>query len=685
MNPSDKKPPAAIDQPSTIKKLGRMIVGKDLDPLNPQTRQHIVLVAFLAWIGLGADGLSSACYGPEEAFLALGAHTHLALYLALATAGTVFVISLAYNQVIELFPSGGGGYKAATKLIGPYAGLVSGSALIVDYVLTITISIASGMDALFSLFSAKWLGYKILAEFAVLALLIVLYLRGMKESIKILMPIFMGFFITHVGLIVYGIGVHADALETLLPDTLSKTHTLTQETGWIFAASLFLRAYSLGGGTYTGIEAVSNNINMLREPRIRTGHWTMFYMAASLAFTAGGIILLYMLWGAKHVDGQTLNAVTFRAIIDHMGFGSPATTETLLGIVLALEAGLLVVAANTGFLGGPAVMANMAADRWMPRQFRQLSSRLVTQNGVLLMGLGALVTLAGTRGQVALLVVLYSINVFLTFSLSLFGLCRHWLEQRLYTIHWRRSFALSALGLTVTGCILLVTLVEKFTEGGWMTIVITSAVIGLCLLIRKHYDEAQQQMDIIDSRYSVKMTWDDQAAPLPMDPQARTAIFLVGNNRGAGMNMLQWVLREFPDQFKNFVFVSVGEVDKQNFDGQRAIQALQTRIENSLNYFTTFCTSKGMPAAYYQAYGADPLDELTRLLADVIARHPNNICFASKLEFERENLWTRILHNQMPLAMQRKLHLAGHRLVIVPIKVPQSLEATQSGPRYPIK
>src|SRR6266404_9018847 len=124
----------------------RLIIGAPRDPLNPETKRHIVLVAFLAWIGLGADGLSSSCYGPEEAFLALGEHRHLGLYLAIATAVTVFIIAVAYNQVIELFPSGGGGYKVATNLIGPYAGLVSGAALIVDYMLTIAISIASGVD-----------------------------------------------------------------------------------------------------------------------------------------------------------------------------------------------------------------------------------------------------------------------------------------------------------------------------------------------------------------------------------------------------------------------------------------------------------------------------------------------------------------------------------------------------------
>ena len=120
------------------RKVTEIIFGAPLDPFSKETRRHVVLVAFLAWIGLGADGLSSSCYGPEEAFLALGEHRQLGLYLAIATAITVFIIAVAYNQVIELFPSGGGGYKVATNLIGPHAGLVSGAALIVDYMLTVS-------------------------------------------------------------------------------------------------------------------------------------------------------------------------------------------------------------------------------------------------------------------------------------------------------------------------------------------------------------------------------------------------------------------------------------------------------------------------------------------------------------------------------------------------------------------
>src|SRR5256886_17264654 len=152
------------------RKVTEIIFGAPLDPFSKETRRHVVLVAFLAWIGLGADGLSSSCYGPEEAFLALGDHRHLGLYLAIATAITVFIIAVAYNQVIELFPSGGVGYKGATSLIGPYTGLVSGAALIVDYMLTIAISVASGIDAVFSLLPLGAQAFKLETELVLVGL-----------------------------------------------------------------------------------------------------------------------------------------------------------------------------------------------------------------------------------------------------------------------------------------------------------------------------------------------------------------------------------------------------------------------------------------------------------------------------------------------------------------------------------
>jgi amino acid transporter len=656
---------------ASVARLKSLILGTPRDPLAADTRHHMALIAFLAWVGLGADGLSSACYGPEEAFRALGGHNHLAPYLALAMAVTVFVIALAYNQVIELFPSGGGGYKVATQLLGARAGLISGAALLVDYALTIAISVASGMDAVFSLLPLGIQGFKLGTATAVLALLIVLNLRGVKESITVLLPIFLGFFVSHTFLIAQGLHAHRDAIPGLIDALVQETQSISLEHGWLFVAAILLRAYSLGGGTYTGLEAVSNNVNILAEPRVSTGRYTMLYMALSLSFTAGGIILLYLLWQAEPVAGQTLNAVVFASIIDSWALPEPWMGKALLIGVLASEAGLLVVAANTGFLGGPAVLANMAADSWVPHQFRSLSVRLVTQNGVLLMGLAALAILLWTNGDVGVLVVLYSINVFLTFTLSLAGLVRHWWNNRLDEPRWRARLALAFLGLTVTSSILVVTFVEKGADGGWLTVVITTVVAIACVFVHRHYREIAKELEEVDRLLAPAQVEDpDEASPPPpLEPKAATAVFLIETHRGVGMHTLLWVLRMFPGHYRTFVFLCVGEVDAQSFYGQAALQSLRYRIENTLRYFTVYCHRHGLAATARCAYGADPAAELERLATAAMEEFPQSVCFAAKLVFERETWLTRALHNQTVLSVQRLLHLKGRSMVIIPLKL----------------
>ncbi len=644
-------------------RLKHWLFGAPCDPLSPKTYHHIALIAFLAWVGLGADGLSSSCYGPEEAFIALGSHAHLALYLAVATAFTVFIISFAYNQVIELFPGGGGGYRVASMLLGPYAGLVSGSALIVDYVLTIAISVASGCDALFSLLPPSMGVHKFQVEMLLIGILILLNLRGMKESIWALMPIFVGFVVTHVILIVYGIAAHGSLITVVVKDTVNETFQFANAAGWLFVISLFLRAYSLGGGTYTGLEAVSNNVNRLAQPRVRTGKWTMFYMAVSLSFTAAGIILLYLLWDATPVQGQTLNAVTFRNIMAHWRYH-----DQILMLVLMLEAGLLFVAANSGFLGGPSVLASMALDSWVPNRFRHLSSRLVTQNGIVLFGIAALFILWWTQGAVGILVVLYSINVFITFSFSLLGLTVYWIKNRYKARHWRRRLSLSAFGFLITSSILCVTIYSKFTAGGWMTVLFTSAVIVICLLIHHHYHKTEKQLKTIDAVFATVPI--KEAVHYPdIDPTKPTAVFFVGKSRGAAMHTLLWAQRMFPSHFRNFIFLSAGVVDVENFGGHAPLVEMQQQVEDTLSYFIDFCHHHGLAAKAYSVYGTDPIDLLSGLAEKVNMAFSNSIFFASKLVFENDNWITRLLHNETPTALQRRLHLKGLQMVILPMKL----------------
>ena len=444
--------------PTRWQRFKRTLLGGPKDIQDPQLFQHISLAAFLAWVGLGADGLSSSAYGPEEAFKNLGEHQYLAVFLALLTAFTVLVIAAAYSKIIEHFPFGGGGYVVATRLLGPRSGVISGSALLVDYVLTISVSIASGADAVFSSLPASTHWLKLPSAVAVIALLTVLNLRGVKESVSTLVPVFLVFLATHVVMIGGSVFFHLGrAGEVAREVSTGLSHDL-KAIGFVALAGLFLRAYSLGAGTYTGIEAVSNGLQIMREPRVATAKRTMVYMAVSLALTAAGIILGYLLMNVHPVEGKTMNAVLAGELAGSWQLAGVPIGKGFIVVTLASEALLLFVAAQAGFIDGPRVMANMAHDSWLPHRFSALSDRLTMQNGVLLMGATSLIMLIYTRGSVDALVLMYSINVFVTFSLSQAGMIRFWLMPQTRSKHpdWAQQIVIHVIGFVLCFGILLV-------------------------------------------------------------------------------------------------------------------------------------------------------------------------------------------------------------------------------------
>jgi amino acid transporter len=656
----------------SLKKISTALFGKERDIYDRNIRKHIALISVLAWIGLGADGLSSSAYGPEAAFKALGSHTELAIFLAIATVVTVFIISLAYMQVIDLFPDGGGGYKVASTLLGPKMGLLSGSALIVDYVLTVAISVAGGVDAMFSTLPVSWQAHKVPVELFFLAGLMVLNLRGMKESIRLLAPIFLGFVVTHVIVIAYGILVHAEGLPYIVPNAVDDANGMAAELGWLAVVAIFLKAFSMGGGTYTGLEAISNNVQTMADPKVKTAKWTMFYVALSLSFMAGGIIVLFLLWNAQPVEGQTLNAVVFRLITEGWTIGGYNVSTPVVSVMMFLSAGLLFVAANTGFLAGPCVLANMAGDQWMPHFMRNLSIQLVTHKGIVFMALAAAGALLMTKGKVEILVVLYSINVFLTFSLSMLGLMKHWLQVRRKDKgeKWFGKLVTASIGFVVCFSILVVTTVEKFLEGGWMTLIVTSFVVYVGWRINRHYTRIRTKLEAAaeDFCIDIKKPGKDFHPPA-VDYDGRTAALFVNENVATGLHTLLNIQRLFPGVFKNFVFIGIGEVDAQNFTEEESWHHLRRDHKRLLKKYTDYCHAHNMPAMYYIGYGTDVVQELGKLCDDVIQDFPNTTFFATKLVFQYNNPFAPILHNQTAYMMQRRMHLSGRNMIILPMKI----------------
>ncbi len=657
-----------------LQKIKNLILGKALNPRDAALGHKLSLIAFFAWVGLGADGLSSSCYGPEEAYLALHGHTYLSIFVALATGLTVFIISASYSQIIELFPSGGGGYLVASKLLSPNIGMVSGCALMIDYLLTIAISVASGTDALFSFLPLDWHIFKMhFAVFGVLFLMI-LNLRGVKESVIPLVPIFLVFIINHFFIIVYALVTNANEFSMVVDATKQDLNGTYNEIGLWGVMFLILRAYSMGAGTYTGIEVVSNGLPILREPRVKTGKRTMVYMSVSLAFTVVGLMLAYLFYDVQHVPGKTLNAVLFESIAPQWGVWGPSfVLATLIS-----EALILFVAAQTGFIGGPRVLASMALDRWFPSKFAALSDRLVNQKGILLMGLAAVATMLATGASVKFLVVLYSINVFITFFLSQLGMVLHWWRSRAKVKEWFQKFLVNGVGLALTTIILLSVIYFKFHEGGWITMVITGSLIALAIVIKRHYLQTFMQLRRLSTLVQAanisakEKNEEDQGKPKitpAFDPNAKTAVLMVNGFNGLGLHTLFNVTRLFGNEFRNFVFVQIGVIDAGNFKGADEIAHLQEQVKKEVHKYVEFMNNQGYYAEGLAYTGLDVIDEIETIGTELLKRYPQTVFFGGQLVFEKETFFTKWLHNYTVFAMQRKFYNQGIPFVVLPIRV----------------
>jgi amino acid transporter len=689
--------------PSRIR---RLLFGAPKDVKDPDAFHKLSLVALLAWVGLGADGLSSSAYGPDEAFRALREHTGLAFFLALLTAATVFIISYGYSRIIEQFPSGGGGYVVASRLLDPRIGVVSGAALLVDYVLTITISIASGADAIFSFLPPQSLVYKLPFSFLGLGVLAIMNVRGVKESVSSLVPIFGLFVVTHVILLAVALGSHVGDVASVGAEVHANVARTAATLGTFGCLKLFVHAYSMGGGTYTGIEAVSNGVGMMREPRVQTAKRTMVLMATSLAVTAGGILLAYLLVHAQPEEGKTMNAVLLERVAGGWSIAGVPLGRGFVVASLLSEGALLFVAAQAGFMDGPRVMANMANDSWLPHRFGALSDRLSMRNGVVLMAGAAVAALLYTRGDVGKLVVMYSINVFLTFSLSNLAMCRFWIQHRREHPPWRRHLFGHLLALALCVTILVITIVEKFADGGWVTLLVTCALVGVCFLIKRHYNLVVRALKKLDADLPSPPEVESLGAdPVPAnrpapafaegatagllehhaardpDPAKPVAILLVGGYSGLGRHALLTLLRMFPNHFGGVVFVSVAVVDSESFKGADQVAALERRTKANLLRYERYAHTLELRAMSAFAVGTEVAVELEKIAEDLTQRYPKALFVAGQLIFEEDTFWNRMLHNETAFMVQKRLQRRGISMIVVPVRLDLAARRPVPAPR----
>ena len=318
----------------------------------------------------------------------------------------------------------------------------------------------------------------------------------------------------------------------------------------------------------------------------------------------------------------------------------------------------------------------MALDKWVPTRFATLSDRFVTLNGVLIMGAAALVLMISTRGSVALLVVLYSINVFITFTLSQAGMVRHWWIERKVLPSWRRKLAINGVGLVMTAFILISIIVVKFTEGGWITLVVTGTLIFIVVSIRRHYDNTAKLLKRLDALVMAAGYSSSEEIPGitkkeigEFDPEAKTAVLLVNGFNGMGLHTLFNVFRLFGDSFKNFVFVQIAVIDAGNFKGAAELDRLQAQAKSEIDRYVKFVEQHGYHAEGMFSIGTDVVEEASKLGPKIVEKYPQSVFFGGQIVFPKETFLTRLLHNYTVFSMQRKFYHEGIPVVILPIRV----------------
>jgi len=456
--------------------LKRLLIG---NPLPSRRAKHERLVLLLALAVLSSDALSSVAYGPEQILLILSqggmAAFKLIFAVAVAIAGLIWVVILSYRQLLFIYPQGGGSYTVSKENLGVFWGLLAGAALLVDYVLTVAVSLSAGVAAVYSAWPSLHVN-RTEITLLVLFFMTLINLRGVRESGWIFgLPTYL--FIGSVFLVL-GMGLRNLFSGVALPPP-QPPQDITHALNWF----LILKAFSSGATTLTGIEAISNGLLIFRPPEHQNARKSLLYL---------GMLLAVMLLGVSYLT-------------QHLGF-VPKQTETLLsqlgrwatggGIayyLLQLSTFLvLFLAANTSFNGFPRLAVIIARDGYLPRQLRNLGDRLVYSNGIFVLALLAAVLVYVFHAETDLLIPLYAIGVFTAFTLSQWGMARHSLRQR--AGRWRLNAAMGMLGGTVTGLVAVIFSVTKFSEGAWMVLILIPLILWLFYAIHAHYATISRQL-----------------------------------------------------------------------------------------------------------------------------------------------------------------------------------------------
>ncbi|MFI7605319.1 APC family permease [Micromonospora sp. NPDC049366] len=635
--------------------LKRLLLGR---PFRSDRLQHTLLPKRIALPVFASDALSSVAYAPDEILLTLsiaGASAYFySPWIALAVVVVMLTVVASYRQNVHAYPSGGGDYEVATVNLGPKFGVGVASALLVDYVLTVAVSVSSGVANLGSVvpFVAT---HKVMIAVIAVVLLTAVNLRGLRESgTAFAIPTY-GFVIVIGGMLLTGlvrVFVLGDDLRAPSADLVIQAEHSVTGFALVF---LLLRTFSSGAAALTGVEAISNGVPAFKAPKSRNAATTLLLLGGIAVSLLVGIIWLARLTHLQFVEDPALQIVSSpdgyvqKTVTTQLGEAVFGSGSILLYVVAGMTALILFLAANTAFNGFPVLGSILAQDRYLPRQLHTRGDRLAFSNGIVFLAVFAIVLIVGFQAEVTRLIQLYIVGVFVSFTLSQAGMIRHWNR---HLKHERdpearrrmlRSRAINTFGMGLTGTVLVIVLITKFLLGAWIAIAAMAVIYVLMLAIRRHYD-----------RVARELTPPDEGRP--MLPARNHAIVLVSKLHQPTLRAIAYARATRPDTL-TAVTVNVDEKDTRDLQEEWERRELPVPL--------TVVDS--------------PYREITRPILDFVANtrreSPRDVVTVFIPEYVVGRWWENLLHNQSALRLKTRLLFEPGVMVT---SVPWQLASTAS-------
>ncbi len=598
--------------------LKRLLIGKSL-PTSAASEERLTRFAALAV--LSSDALSSVAYATEEILKVLvltgGAYLGISIWIACAIALLLLILTLSYQQTIRAYPNGGGAYIVAHENLGIYPGLVAAASLMIDYILTVTVSIASGVDNLISAVP-QLAGIKVGLCLVFIFLIMLANLRGIRESANIFMMPTYAFILSVFIMIVVGFYNQATGQIHIAPPILNAAEPLG-----IF---LILRAFSQGCTALTGVEAISNGVPAFKPPEWQNARITMLYMGGILGAMFLGITHLANVYHIVPTNNETVISQLAHQTLGNSPFYYFVQLATLL---------ILLLAANTSYADFPRLSSLLARDGYLPRQLALLGERLAFSNGIILLSIFAAVLIIIFKGSVDAIISLYALGVFTSFTLSQVGMVRHWFKER--TPGWHGRAAMNGLGAMTTAVVLVVILQTKFLAGAWIVVVAIPVFVSLFMAIKRHYTYVAEQLSI------------QELPPRGYISRPKTevvnhpAVVVVGHLNKGTVEALDYA-RSIADEIVA-VHVDLGGTDRER------LQEQWKQLEPDINLVIL--------ESPYRAIVEPIVDFISKYEAD----HPGVLSTIIIPAFVTRNWWEGFLHNQTTLFLKAALYAHKSRVV----------------------